>query len=215
MARRRSGARLARAQRAISDSPAEVAFIEVLQDFKLIDLKSRLIRRASKLLPFWYVGFGISILALLPFRPLRSWMLVVVSSQIFGPVGLRTRRKKHRADIARIRQRFPETFAKLDPGVRFAVFGIQSIKRAGLSLSVPPQKVTASMADAISDDGVLPLGDYKYLAVVPLRANGKPDISHPDLKSHFWLMQAARKKIPQDQILQSIRNPAARVVITE
>lgn len=215
MARRSS--RRTRSASSIAPKPkSEFEDLEAfLQNIKVIEIKRRSIQRASNRIPFIWVGVVIAGL-LLAFNVLMisvfgififGAIFAAVLAQIYGPTGASSRRKEARAHIQKmIREcstQLPQVM-KQKPMVMFPVFGLS---RKAISAG-PVRPLDEKMFNGISNDGVFPLGKYKYLGVAFQDPGGEIDFENAMLNIFEWSVRTRAYGVPKATIAASLK-PAA------
>lgn len=209
--------------------PTTMIVANIIQDLKLIALKASLISKATRLMPFLYIGFAISLLiipasvipdlqsekSLIRIPYVALFLVSVVASQIWGPVGRHTRREKHRADLLDVKARLQQSLQILGRDKFVYAMGIAAISKDGIEPTSNFQKVDMELVQALSEDGLFPLGKYRYLAVAISDGEGdvtKLTLNHRDLKEYPWYVEAKKRGI-SDEDIDALLNDAKQTTL--
>ena len=93
--------------------------------------------------------------------------------------------------------------------------GIASISKNGIEPSSSFQKVDVELVQALSEDGLFPLGEYRYLAVAISDGEGdvtKFTLDYRDLKDYPWYVEAKKRGI-SDQDIDALLNDAKQTTL--
>lgn len=219
MARRSGATQRARAEkrkeaeRAVDPSVRAVS--NIVQDLKLVELKGNLVGKATKILPFLYVAFGLALITIPILGYLGLFISGAVSTQIFGPVGLRTRREKHRTDLLKVKERLQRNLQTLGRDKTIYAMGIAAISKHGIEPCSTLQQVDVELVQTLSEDGLFPLGKYRYLAVAISDGEGdvtKLTLNHRDLKEYPWYVEAKMRGI-SDEDIDALLNDAKQTTL--
>lgn len=124
-------------------------------------------------------------------------------SQIYGPIGILTRRRQARVDIVSALNKAGGLLPKVKADGVLCVFGIKALTKKGIS-SASPVPVTNALLNSVSEEGALGKGSYKYLGVALKRQDGAYDISYRDLAKFSWIFAARNKGVALPQLTEQL-----------
>lgn len=188
--------------------PSDEALTYVLQELKVIDIKRRSILSGKRREPFMFAGLllaglvlGVTILSLaLLWIFIAFPVFLAVSSQIFGPTGIRGRRQSAYKAIERSVEKIGSALPRLAPDARLRVFGLLSANKSSVQVTSKAKTLTPDTLGELAPGGGFFTTRYKYLVAIPADGAGRLDHNQPAIKGQYWREMLARKAVPDEII---------------